>query len=120
LLWSERELPEHRATLDLYGAALKLRRTDEVLVESGRAELLAEVSGNVLMVHRWRGNERRVLVMNLGEEEVSLASLTEHLRLRGQRALLHSARDEKNTLSFGDAVVLAGEGNLAGLVEGAA
>jgi maltooligosyltrehalose trehalohydrolase len=120
LLWSERELPEHRSTLELYRAALKLRQTDAVLLGSGRAQLLAEASGNVLMVHRWRGNERRVLIMNLGEEEVALASLAEHLRLHGARAVLRSSFDEKNTLAFGDAVVLAGEGNLAGLVEGAA
>jgi maltooligosyltrehalose trehalohydrolase len=120
LLWSERELPAHRATLELYRAALALRRTDPVLLGSGRAELLAEASGNVLMVHRWLGNDRRVLVMNLGEQEVSLASLAEHLRLHGSRALLRSSLDAENTLSFGDAVVLAGEGNLAGLVEGAA
>jgi maltooligosyltrehalose trehalohydrolase len=116
LRWSERELPEHRETLELYRAALALRRTDEVLKQSGRTELLAHASDAVLVVERWHGNERRALVLNFGAERVLLESLS--LRLRSSRRLLGSSDDAGSVLPPGSAVLLAGEGNLAGLVEG--
>jgi maltooligosyltrehalose trehalohydrolase len=118
LRWAERELPEHRATLELYRAALSLRREDPVLSGSGRDELLAQASGDVLMVHRWRGNERRVLVVNLGGEPLGLESLAPRIRLRQSRALLRSSAGLDSVLAGHSAVLLAGEGNLAGLVEG--
>jgi maltooligosyltrehalose trehalohydrolase len=118
LRWGERELAEHAQTLELYRAALALRRDDAVLVESGRDELLAEASDGVLMVHRWRGNERRVLVMNFGAEPITLESLMGHIRLRQARVLLSSSADMAGTIRPRNAIVLAGVGNLAGLVEG--
>jgi maltooligosyltrehalose trehalohydrolase len=117
LRWAERELPEHARTLELYRAALALRREDPVLIESGRNELLAEASDGVLMVHRWRGNARRVLVMNFGSEPSSLESLMGRIRLRQPRVLLDSSAEPDASIRPQHAVVLAGEGNLAGLVE---
>ena len=117
LRWSERELPEHRATLELYRAALSLRRSDPVLSRSRREHLLAQASEGTLMVHRWCGNQRRVLVLNFGPESVSLASIAARLRLRASVALLRSARNLGNSLPPGSAILLGGEGNLAGLVE---
>jgi maltooligosyltrehalose trehalohydrolase len=119
LRWSEREQPEQQATLELYRAALALRRDDVVLARATREELLAEASGPVLMVHRWRGNERRVLVVNLGSEPLALEAVAPRLRLRQSRALLRSSVDRESLLAPYGAVLLAGEGNLAGLVEGA-
>jgi maltooligosyltrehalose trehalohydrolase len=117
LRWGERDQPEHRETLTLYREAIALRRTDEVLASSSRQELLAEASADVLMVHRWRGNARRVLVMNFGSHPVELESLTAQLRLRNARALLTSSADVGAVLPAQGAIVLAGDGNLAGLVE---
>jgi hypothetical protein len=91
-----------------------------VLTSSGRAELLAEAWGDVLVVHRWRGDERRVLVMSFAEHDVTLASLTDRLRLRSSRVLLRSSSRDEGTLSFGDALVFAGEEAPAGPSEGAA
>jgi maltooligosyltrehalose trehalohydrolase len=119
LRWAEREQPEHLATLELYRAALALRRDDPVLAGSGREELLAQASGEVLMVQRWRGNERRVLVMNFGREPIRLESLAPQLRLRQSRALLQSSQGDSSVVGPYGALLLAGEGNLAGLVEGA-
>jgi maltooligosyltrehalose trehalohydrolase len=119
LRWAERELPEHQATLELYRAALALRRDDPVLASAGRDELLAQASGDVLMVHRWRGNERRVLVVNLGREPLGLESVAPRIRLRQGRALLRSSQGLDSVLPPHSAVLLAGEGNLAGLMEGA-
>jgi maltooligosyltrehalose trehalohydrolase len=117
LRWAERESPMHRETLELYRKALALRRTDPVLSGSDRSELLAEATGDVLMVHRWRGNARRVLVMSFGSQAVQLESLTPHLRLRSSRTLLKSSAEAGSVLPVQGAIVLAGEGNLAGLVE---
>jgi maltooligosyltrehalose trehalohydrolase len=117
LRWSERELPEHRQTLELYRAALQLRRRDPVLVRSGRDQLLAQASGEILLVNRWLDNERRVLVMNFQSEGLPLARVLTSLRLRGPRTLLTSAVGSGDILPPGAAVVLAGSGNLAGLVE---
>jgi maltooligosyltrehalose trehalohydrolase len=119
LSWSEAEQSEHARTLALYRAALALRREDTVLAASGRDELLAEISGQILMVHRWRGNDRRVLLMNFGSAPVSLESLAGRLRLRQSRTVLSSSADTGAVIAPRCAIVLAGEGNLAGLIEGA-
>ena len=117
LRWSERELPQHRATLELYRAALQLRYTDPVLSRARREHLLAQASDGTLMVHRWCGNQRRVLVFNFGSEPLSLASIAGRMRLRASVALLRSSETFGSFLPPGSAVVLGGEGNLAGLVE---
>jgi maltooligosyltrehalose trehalohydrolase len=117
LRWAERELPDHRQTLELYQAALALRRHDPVLARSGREQLLAQASGDVLIVNRWLNNDRRVLVMNFQNAELPLTRVSPSLRLRGARTVLSSAPSFGDTLPPGGAVVLAGNGNLAGLVE---
>jgi maltooligosyltrehalose trehalohydrolase len=118
LRWTEREQPEHAVTLELYRSLLRLRQTDEVLSHGGREELLAEPLDDLLVVQRWWGNQRRVLVLNLGQQATALARLSAHLRLRASRALLRSGSGEHGELLPGAAVLLAGEGNLAGLLEG--
>ena len=117
LRWAERELPTHRQTLELYRAALSLRRQDAVLKRSGREQLLAQAVGDVLMVNRWVGNDRRVLIMNFHEEALPLSKILPNARLRDARPVLASASagNSVDTLQPGDAVVLAGTGNLAGL-----
>jgi maltooligosyltrehalose trehalohydrolase len=117
LRWSERELPEHRQTFELYRAALALRRQDPVLARTGREQLLAQASGDVLTVQRWLNDDQRVLVMNLQNRQLPLARVGPGLRLRGARTLLSSEPQAGEDLPPGAAVVLAGSGNLAGLVE---
>jgi maltooligosyltrehalose trehalohydrolase len=117
LRWGERELPKHRATLALYRAALSLRRTDPVLSRASREHLLAEASDGSLVVHRWCGTERRVLVLNLGAKALSLTGLAVRLRLRTPVTLLRSSESLEDTLLPGSAVVLRGEAALPELVE---
>lgn len=117
LRWSERELGEHRATLDLYRAALTLRRTDPVLAGSTRKQLLASAAEDVLIVNRWRGNQRRVLIVNFQTSELALERVLPAIRLRGTRALLRSSPTTGQVLPPGGAILLAGEGNLAGSTE---
>jgi maltooligosyltrehalose trehalohydrolase len=117
LRWSERESAEHRETLALYRAALSLRRTDPVLSRSRREDLIAEAADGVLLVHRWFGRQRRVLVLNFGPGAHSLTHLDSRLRLHAPEVLLQSSTTVHDTLSQGSAIVLGGEGDLAGLVE---
>jgi maltooligosyltrehalose trehalohydrolase len=108
LRFRERELPEAALTLELYRAALSLRRTDPVLVRSGRAELSAQVTREVLFVHRSHGSERRVLAMNFGAEPLPLSECAALSGLGRARALLASSERAKTCLLRHDAVVLAG------------
>lgn len=117
LRWSERGLPEHRLTLDLYRAALALRRTDSVLSRSGRDELLAEAAGDVLMVYRWHGNQCRMLVFNFGADDLPLGDMASRLRLHAPTVLLQSCAELGDALPPASAVLLGGEGNLTELVE---
>jgi maltooligosyltrehalose trehalohydrolase len=118
--WGEREMPEHRATLALYRAALALRRTDPVLSRARREHLVAEAVDDVLMVQRWCGTERRALLLNFGTGAPSLTSLASRLRLRSPSPLLQSSESVGPTLPPGSAVVLAGEEGIAPLAEGVA
>jgi maltooligosyltrehalose trehalohydrolase len=120
LRWSERESAEHRETFELYRAALSLRRADPVLSRSHREDLIAEASEGTLLVHRWFDRQRRVLVMNFGPGAQSLTSLGSRLRLRAPLVLLQSSTTLGDTLPPGSAIVLGGEGELAGLVESTA
>ena len=117
LRWSERALPEHRATLELYRAALALRRRDAVLSCSGRAELLAEAFGDLLLVYRWHGQQCRVVAFNFGSQRLRQHELTSRLRVRAPNVLLQSCADLGDGLPASNAVLLAGEGNLTELVE---
>jgi maltooligosyltrehalose trehalohydrolase len=119
LRWTEREVAEHAETLALYRAALRLRKDDPVLTWAKRSELWAEVWGEVLIVQRWRGNERRALVLNLGQAELSLDAIVGQLKLCYARALLESAPSPDGVLAPGTAIVFGGRGNLSESVEGA-
>jgi hypothetical protein len=107
LRWNERELPEQTCTLDLYRSALALRRTDPVWVAGTREELHAEVVAGALVVKRSRGEARRVLIMNLGDSEMSLAQLAGHLKLPAYDVQLRSSLDRGDVVPSGTAVVLA-------------
>jgi maltooligosyltrehalose trehalohydrolase len=117
LRWSEREEPEHRATLELYRAAIALRRSDAVLSRSGRAELRAEAFGDLLLVYRWHGQQCRVVAFNFGRERVRQYELTSRLRVPASNVLLRSCADLGDGLPASNAVLLAGVGNLTELVE---
>jgi hypothetical protein len=96
---------------------LRLRRSDAVLARAGREQLLAQAPNDVLIVNRWLGNQRRVLIMNLQNDELPVSRVLPSIRLRGSRTLLRSSPSGGSALPPGGAIVLAGEGNLAGLVE---
>jgi maltooligosyltrehalose trehalohydrolase len=120
LRWSEREHAEHAETLELYRSALQLRRADPVLSESGRSALIAEASGDALVVQRWQHHHRRALIMNFGPQELPLSDLLERLELGSLHVLLKtSPAASSHSLPAYGAVVLGGHGSLAGLVEGA-
>jgi maltooligosyltrehalose trehalohydrolase len=93
--WSERERDEHARVLDLYAQALRLRRSDEVLKEPARERLRCEAFGDVLAVERFRGRERRLLLVNFGSTAVSVRDITAKHGFNVQRFLLtgRSSRD---------------------------
>ncbi len=105
LRWQERHEPEAQRTLELYRAALSLRKTDAVLSTSTRTELSATAWGDLLIVQRHRGSARRVLLMNFGSHAVDLTSIRSELRLQHARTLLQSS--DNDTLGRFDALVLA-------------
>ncbi len=66
---SERET--HAGVYRLYGDLLALRRDDPVLRRGDRGRLRATgTSAAVVAVHRWRGDDHRLLLANLGEATV--------------------------------------------------
>lgn len=107
LRWDERQIPEHARTLELYRAALALRRDDPVWRDSTRDSLFAEVVSGALVVHRSLRNSRRVLVMNLTDSELSISSLHTPLQLEGSVVQLSSVALPGDALPPGAAVVLA-------------
>jgi maltooligosyltrehalose trehalohydrolase len=63
--WSERDC--HSGVLALYRTLLHLRRNDPVLSVNDRSATAAFApSAQIVVVHRWRGNDHRVLVANFG------------------------------------------------------
>jgi maltooligosyltrehalose trehalohydrolase len=109
LRWAERELPKHRATLELYRAALALRRTDPVLSRSRREDLVARAWKGALVVERSWQNQSRTLVLNFGPEPLELESLARELGLGVVFTLLASSEQRGSTLAAGSAVVLGAE-----------
>jgi len=107
LSWSERHQPEHARTLELYRAALGLRRTDPVWRGAKRDSLFAEVVSGALVVHRSLGAARRVFVMNLTSSELSIAALHTPLQLEGSVVQLSSVELSGDVLPPGAALVLA-------------
>lgn len=75
LNWAEREQAGHAATLALYRRSLELRRSDAVLARAGRRELEALALGEVLCVRRWWGDQERLILVNFGARDVTLAEL---------------------------------------------
>jgi maltooligosyltrehalose trehalohydrolase len=118
LSWPEREQPEHARTLELYRAALQLRRTDPVLAHASRRALRARAVDGALTVQRSLGSEQRVLVMNVTAAPLTLSSLMERLGLHSPRTLLRSDKQDGDTLPPSTTVVLAAEGHPTGLAEG--
>jgi maltooligosyltrehalose trehalohydrolase len=106
--WSERERPEHARTLALYRELLRLRREDPVLRPGpgARQRLAAAAAGDLLVVTRRLGDERRVLAWNLGDAVVARDAL-------GAGAVLlrsdGSARADA-PLAPGEALLLAARG----------
>jgi maltooligosyltrehalose trehalohydrolase len=117
LRWTEREQPRHRETLELYRAALWLRRTDPVLSRSRREHVRAEAVNGVLLVQRWLGSERRVLVQNFGVEPVPVSPIAARLRLGSVVTLLQSSGFAAESVPKGSAVVLGGNETPVALVE---
>lgn len=73
LIWTERDIPEHRRVLATYRAMLELRRSDEVLRSSRRSELIVEATGGLLSVVRRHGEQLRLLIANLTAEPAPLS-----------------------------------------------
>lgn len=110
LRWAERELPGHAAVLKLYRDALTLRRTDPVLRDSSRAGLTTDAWGDVLGVHRSLGDERRSLLVNLGQNSHDLRELAELSGLLDWRCVLQTSPTPR--LGPGAAALLAGKSRL--------
>lgn len=106
--WAERASGEHARVLATYRAALRLRREDPVLSIASRAGLRAEADGDVLVVERRRGDERRLLLVSFGVEERPLRELTGRYGFELGRVLLASRPDAGvDVLPGRSAVVLA-------------
>jgi maltooligosyltrehalose trehalohydrolase len=57
----------HAPVYELYRELLRLRREDTVLRHGDRRAMRAEAIGaQMLLVHRWHGDEHRLLVVNFG------------------------------------------------------
>lgn len=109
LRWDERDVPEHRQLLELYRAALRLRREDEVLSEGGRHELRADTLDDALVVRRRRRGQARLFAMNFGLRPIPLAAIAERFGLKRARVVLASSAEATTQLLPGSAVILAGE-----------
>ncbi len=110
LRWAERDTAEHARTLELYRAALHLRKTDPVLAHPSRDGLSANALDGVLVVRRSRGGQERALLMNASASEISLEQLFGRLQLQSPRTLLQSHADSGSMLPANAALVLATEG----------
>jgi maltooligosyltrehalose trehalohydrolase len=108
LNWTERALGKHHDVLELYRTALSLRRTDPVLRESGREGLSALAAGEVLLVRRAMGNQRRLLLVNFGRAALPLASLASQLEFGDARPVLRSADGPPDVLAPSQAILLVG------------
>jgi maltooligosyltrehalose trehalohydrolase len=109
LRWEERDAPEHRPSLELYRAALRLRQEDVVLSRSGRDGLRAEVFEDVLVVRRWYGSEVRLLLLSFGLRAAPLAPLAARFGLDRPRVVLASSPEPTTELRPGAALILAGK-----------
>ncbi|ACO47797.1 malto-oligosyltrehalose trehalohydrolase [Deinococcus deserti] len=70
LNWAELEDVRHARVLEVYRRLLRLRREDPVMNHASRGELLAGSAGPVLWAERRLGDQRRLLVVNFGHEDM--------------------------------------------------
>lgn len=107
---NEREQPEQKCTLQLYRSALALRRSDEVWSSRTREALRAEVVEGALVVHRHRGDARRVLILNTTTRELSISAFSKRLGLDEPTVQVRSSPGSSSaasgTLPPGAAIVL--------------
>jgi maltooligosyltrehalose trehalohydrolase len=89
--WHERDQAEHARVLELYRAALALRRSDRVLQDASRERLRCDSFGEVLVVERWHEEARRVLLVNFGSSSVAFDELPSLGGIPMERPLLSSA-----------------------------
>jgi maltooligosyltrehalose trehalohydrolase len=73
--WSERETGEHARVLELYSELLAMRKTDEVLMPNAVGKLSADVVSGLLRVTRFAEGQERVLLVNFGDQPVSVEAL---------------------------------------------
>lgn len=106
--WRERERDEQREVLELYRAALRMRREDPVLRDSRREGLSAWALDDVLVVRRTLGPQCRVLLVNFGRSDVRLEALTREIELHDARPLLCSTQGAAGSLAPSQAILLAG------------
>jgi maltooligosyltrehalose trehalohydrolase len=106
LNWDEPRAGEHADTLDLHRRLIRLRQTDPVLSHSSRHDMTARAIGEVLVVERHHGKEKRVLVVNFGSEPVRLSEMD--LDLRSLRPILTTASDAGDVLIPKSALILGG------------
>jgi maltooligosyltrehalose trehalohydrolase len=108
LNWNERTAPVHARTLELYRAALALRKNDPVLADPSRERLQAEAHDTWLMVRRWSSADVRLILVNFGHEPVSLSSLPMAAELSRAKLLLATEpADDSSCLAPRSAAIFA-------------
>ncbi|HVV50003.1 MAG TPA: malto-oligosyltrehalose trehalohydrolase [Polyangia bacterium] len=75
LNWDERRTDPHAGVLALYRELLRLRRSDPVLRDATRRGLQARAVGEVLIVERRSGAEKRTLLVNFGRSAAPFGEL---------------------------------------------
>src|SRR4029453_9445291 len=114
-LSSKLKLRERRTNAGIYAlyrALLELRREDPVLSVSDRATVDAEALGaQTITVHRWRGNDGRVLIANFGAATSLPISETPVLRdLPDGRPRLVLSTADRRFGGSGERVLVRGRG----------
>jgi maltooligosyltrehalose trehalohydrolase len=106
--WSTRTADEHARVLETYRASLRLRKHDPVLRHASRAGLRCEAFGDVVVVERYRDDQRRLLLVNFGAKDAMTRSLSPRFH-QGEWRLVQSSRDgaSLDVLPAETAVVLA-------------
>ncbi|WP_229780636.1 malto-oligosyltrehalose trehalohydrolase [Deinococcus malanensis] len=97
--WAEPRNDVHARVLEVYRKLLRLRREDPVLGHASRGELQAGSAGPVLWVERRLGRQRRLLLVNFGQETAGVRDSLPY-SLEGAHELL-------NTSASGDSGVPA-------------
>jgi maltooligosyltrehalose trehalohydrolase len=108
--WSERVQGDHRRVLELYRAALRLRKEDPVLKHASRESLRCEAFGDILAVERYQGHERRLLLVNFGSKDVAVRGLSPNRDFAEWQCVLSTGPREFDVLPPETAFVLAKSG----------